>query len=80
MDWLVLEARQAFSPGRSCSKTERVTFWDGDPLVTEAGSLLCRIMYECYYKVVNPSIFQEGINRERDGERVRGHPHTHPAK
>lgn len=63
MDWLVLEARQAFSPGRSCSKTERVTFWDGDLLVTEAGSLLCRIMYECYYKVVNPSIFQEGVNR-----------------
>lgn len=80
MDWLVLEARQAFSPGGSFPKTKRVSFWDGDLPVTEAGSLLCRIMYECYYKVVNPSIFQEGINGERDGERVRGHPHTHPAK
>lgn len=56
--------------------------WDGD-LVTEAGSLLCRIMYEGYYKVVNPSIFH-GRKKGRERETERGtesiNPHTHHTK
>lgn len=45
------------SPGQGCPATERVAFWNGDLLITEAEGLFCRIICKHHYQVVNPSIF-----------------------
>lgn len=68
------------SPVCGCAETEKVASWGGDLLVTEAGGLLCRVMCESDYKVVNPLIFsRRKKEKKRTRERDRRASSLHPS-